>query len=212
MVVCDVSKPWGTSIKNSNRTKIELLKEQNPSEQSRLRIFFSKEILEGRMISIHSAFVMNKTAPKAKSLASHISSNGFFQSEQSGLEPRIAIIHLWNVPGALQRPKGMLRFQAMARLWDCNTFMRAASPGILKYIRIMTWKNNLHGLEVVIGLTIRIASRRKNVSSRDQHSASSIPDLYEFRKRSASISSRMKITTLEWSEGGRSGINKSGSK
>ncbi|GJX28737.1 hypothetical protein Tco_0236816 [Tanacetum coccineum] len=125
---------------------------------------------------------------------------------------KIAIIHLWNVPGALQRPKGMLRFQAMARLWDCNTFMRAASPGILKYIRIMTWKNNLHGLEVVIGLTIRIASRRKNVSSRDQHSASSIPDLYEFRKRSASISSRMKITTLEWSEGGRSGINKSGSK
>ncbi|GKA25661.1 hypothetical protein Tco_0711770 [Tanacetum coccineum] len=60
--------------------RFELLKEQNPSEQSRLRIFLCKEILEGGMIRIHSAFVHDKTAPKAKSLASHISSNGSFQS------------------------------------------------------------------------------------------------------------------------------------
>ncbi|GJY45041.1 hypothetical protein Tco_0433254 [Tanacetum coccineum] len=53
-----------------NYIKVELLKEQNPSEQSRLRIFLSKEILEGGMIRIHSAFVHDK-------------------SGQSGMEPRL---------------------------------------------------------------------------------------------------------------------------
>ncbi|GKA20502.1 hypothetical protein Tco_0700491 [Tanacetum coccineum] len=43
-----------------NYIKVELLKEQNPSEQSRLRIFLSEEILEGGMIRIYSAFVHDK--------------------------------------------------------------------------------------------------------------------------------------------------------
>ncbi|GJY75162.1 hypothetical protein Tco_0480278 [Tanacetum coccineum] len=61
-----------------NYIKVELLKEQNPSEQSCLRIFLSKEIFEGGMIRINSAFVHNepevflmtvpRMTPKAKSL------------------------------------------------------------------------------------------------------------------------------------------------
>ncbi|GKB06049.1 hypothetical protein Tco_0834282, partial [Tanacetum coccineum] len=77
----------------------ELLKEQNPSEgESRLRIFlYAKgEILKGGMMPyapVHICVIEKvyrsemfligrcpKTAPKAKSLASHISSNGSFQS------------------------------------------------------------------------------------------------------------------------------------
>ncbi|GJY32598.1 hypothetical protein Tco_0417067 [Tanacetum coccineum] len=77
--VCMLKGPVLNSFR-VNYIKVELLKEQNPSEQSRLRIFLSKEILKGGMIRIHSAFVHNETAPKAKSLASHISSNGSFQS------------------------------------------------------------------------------------------------------------------------------------
>ncbi|GKB22129.1 hypothetical protein Tco_0856052 [Tanacetum coccineum] len=77
------------SAPSFNYIKVELLKEQNPSEQSRLRIFLCKEILEGGMIRIHSAFVHDKTAPKAKSLASHISSNVHFSHWGIRLEPRL---------------------------------------------------------------------------------------------------------------------------
>ncbi|GJV01987.1 hypothetical protein Tco_1335556 [Tanacetum coccineum] len=49
--------------------QVELLKEQNPLEQSCLEIFLSKEILEGGMIRIHSAFVHDKF--RAKLVSSH---------------------------------------------------------------------------------------------------------------------------------------------
>ncbi|GJR83490.1 hypothetical protein Tco_0154275 [Tanacetum coccineum] len=113
MVVCDDSKTWGTRIKSSkfeeggtpfvSTTSKSTLKEQEkPIEQSRLRIFLCKEILEGGMIRIHSAFVHDKvcnrfltsfdtkTAPKAK-IALHrtISSNGSFQSGAIWIEPSV---------------------------------------------------------------------------------------------------------------------------
>nr|GEY59410.1 reverse transcriptase domain-containing protein [Tanacetum cinerariifolium] len=44
--------PHPTTVK-----EFELLKEENPTEQSRLRIFLSKEIFEGGVIRIHNAFV-----------------------------------------------------------------------------------------------------------------------------------------------------------
>nr|GFB70813.1 hypothetical protein [Tanacetum cinerariifolium] len=69
--------------------------EENPPEQSRLGIFFSKEIFKGGVIRIHNDFVQDEdrtygkvacighklkgTAPMAKSLASHISSKGKYQ-------------------------------------------------------------------------------------------------------------------------------------
>nr|GEZ58927.1 hypothetical protein [Tanacetum cinerariifolium] len=52
----------------------------NPTKQSRLGIFLSKEIFEGGMIRIHNVLFMMRTAPMAKSLASHISSKGKSQS------------------------------------------------------------------------------------------------------------------------------------
>ncbi|GKD90936.1 hypothetical protein Tco_1366443 [Tanacetum coccineum] len=76
-----------------NYFEIELLKEENPPEQSRLGILFSKKIFEGGMVRMHDAFVHDevrpeffksihygKTAPIAKSLASHMSSKGKSQS------------------------------------------------------------------------------------------------------------------------------------
>ncbi|GKE70741.1 hypothetical protein Tco_1528813 [Tanacetum coccineum] len=63
-----------------NYFEFELLKEENPPEQSRLGIFFSKEIFEGGVICIHNAFVQDETAPMEKSLASDISSKGKSQS------------------------------------------------------------------------------------------------------------------------------------
>ncbi|GKF30258.1 hypothetical protein Tco_0100056, partial [Tanacetum coccineum] len=63
-----------------NYFEFELLKEENPPEQSLLGIVFSKEIFEGGVIRIHNAFVQDETAPMAKSLASHISSKGKSQS------------------------------------------------------------------------------------------------------------------------------------
>nr|GEV29098.1 hypothetical protein [Tanacetum cinerariifolium] len=74
--------------------------EENPSEQSRLGIFLSKEIFKGGVIRIHNAFVHDEarpnflkaytttnitffvmlTTPMAKSLASHISLKGKSQS------------------------------------------------------------------------------------------------------------------------------------
>ncbi|GKF56261.1 hypothetical protein Tco_0166601, partial [Tanacetum coccineum] len=106
-----------------------------------LRIFLSKEILEGGMIRIHSAFVHDKvrTMPsltmkwlfsqfRAKLVSSHRLSifskwvrhveKELPKTEKSSINTsiiflimswKIAIIHLWNVPGALQRPKGMRR-------------------------------------------------------------------------------------------------------
>ncbi|GJW35817.1 retrotransposon protein, putative, ty1-copia subclass [Tanacetum coccineum] len=70
----------------------------------------------------------------------------------------VATLHLWNVPGALQRPKGMRRplplefceyknsglyfdirdFPSDGYLWDCNTFMRAAFSPTLKFLAMMT--------------------------------------------------------------------------
>ncbi|GJV85279.1 hypothetical protein Tco_1525177 [Tanacetum coccineum] len=43
-----------------NYFKFKLLKEENPPEQSRLGIFFSKEIFEGGVIRIHNAFVQDE--------------------------------------------------------------------------------------------------------------------------------------------------------
>ncbi|GKF83140.1 hypothetical protein Tco_0244796, partial [Tanacetum coccineum] len=43
-----------------NYFEFELLKKENPSEQSRLRVFFSKEIFEGGVIRIHNAFVQDE--------------------------------------------------------------------------------------------------------------------------------------------------------
>ncbi|GKF18354.1 hypothetical protein Tco_0063272, partial [Tanacetum coccineum] len=63
-----------------NYFESELLKEENPPEQSRLGIFFSKSIFYGGVIRIHYALVQDETAPMAKSLASHISSKGRSQS------------------------------------------------------------------------------------------------------------------------------------
>ncbi|GJZ92609.1 putative reverse transcriptase domain-containing protein [Tanacetum coccineum] len=63
-----------------NYFEFELLKEENPPKQSRLGIFFSKQIFEGGVIRIHYAFVQDETAPMAKSLALHISSKGKSQS------------------------------------------------------------------------------------------------------------------------------------
>nr|GEU46487.1 hypothetical protein [Tanacetum cinerariifolium] len=40
-----------------NYFEFELLKEENPTEQSRLGILLSKEIFKGGMIHIHNAFV-----------------------------------------------------------------------------------------------------------------------------------------------------------
>ncbi|GJW62472.1 hypothetical protein Tco_0111807 [Tanacetum coccineum] len=44
-----------------NYFEFELLKEENPPEQSRLGIFFSKEIFEGGVIRIHNAFVQDES-------------------------------------------------------------------------------------------------------------------------------------------------------
>ncbi|GKF44235.1 hypothetical protein Tco_0130787, partial [Tanacetum coccineum] len=63
-----------------NYFEFELSKEENPPEQSRIGIFFSKEIFKGGVIRIHYAFVQDETAHMAKSLASHISSKGKSQS------------------------------------------------------------------------------------------------------------------------------------
>nr|GEZ36471.1 hypothetical protein [Tanacetum cinerariifolium] len=64
MVVCKVGKPWGKMIGGKilisfciNYFEFELLKEENPLEQSCLGIFLSKEIFEGGVIRIHNAFV-----------------------------------------------------------------------------------------------------------------------------------------------------------
>ncbi|GJS87803.1 hypothetical protein Tco_0770439 [Tanacetum coccineum] len=46
-----------------NYFEFELLKEENPPEQSHLRVFFSKEIFEGGVIRIHNAFVQDKELP-----------------------------------------------------------------------------------------------------------------------------------------------------
>ncbi|GJY75676.1 hypothetical protein Tco_0480792 [Tanacetum coccineum] len=43
-----------------NYFEFEFLKEENPPEQSRLGIFFSKEIFEGGVIRIHNAFVQDE--------------------------------------------------------------------------------------------------------------------------------------------------------
>ncbi|GJX24083.1 hypothetical protein Tco_0228528 [Tanacetum coccineum] len=43
-----------------NYFEFELLKEENPPEQSRLGIFFSKQIFEGGVIRIHNAFVQDE--------------------------------------------------------------------------------------------------------------------------------------------------------
>ncbi|GJR14923.1 retrovirus-related pol polyprotein from transposon TNT 1-94 [Tanacetum coccineum] len=43
-----------------NYFEFELLKEENPPEQSHLGIFFSKEIFEGGVIRIHNAFVQDE--------------------------------------------------------------------------------------------------------------------------------------------------------
>ncbi|GJV12730.1 hypothetical protein Tco_1354271 [Tanacetum coccineum] len=43
-----------------NYIELELLKEENPPEQSRLGIFVSKEIFEGGVIRIHNAFVQDE--------------------------------------------------------------------------------------------------------------------------------------------------------
>ncbi|GJZ20994.1 hypothetical protein Tco_0558033 [Tanacetum coccineum] len=56
----DLGLPIMVQLLRSTTSK-QLLKEQNPSEQSRLRIFLSKEILEGGMIRIHSAFVHDES-------------------------------------------------------------------------------------------------------------------------------------------------------
>ncbi|GJV15831.1 hypothetical protein Tco_1361154, partial [Tanacetum coccineum] len=43
-----------------NYFELELLKEENPPEQSLLGIFFSKEIFKGGVIRIHYAFVQDE--------------------------------------------------------------------------------------------------------------------------------------------------------
>ncbi|GJX95066.1 hypothetical protein Tco_0349652 [Tanacetum coccineum] len=86
--------------------QVELLKEQNPLEQSCLEIFLSKEILEGGMIRIHSAFVHDKVRseffdalkfshdvaqecnPRRNSLAVALSSNGSSPVWAIRIEPR----------------------------------------------------------------------------------------------------------------------------
>nr|GEX30368.1 hypothetical protein [Tanacetum cinerariifolium] len=45
-----------------NYLEFELLKEENPTKQSRLEIFLCKEIFEGRMIRIHNAFVQDEAS------------------------------------------------------------------------------------------------------------------------------------------------------
>ncbi|GJW34594.1 hypothetical protein Tco_0054626, partial [Tanacetum coccineum] len=47
-----------------NYFEFELLKEENPPEQSRLGIFFCKEIFEGGVIRIHNAFVQDEVRPE----------------------------------------------------------------------------------------------------------------------------------------------------
>nr|GEV79926.1 hypothetical protein [Tanacetum cinerariifolium] len=49
---------------------------ENPMKQSHLGIFLGKEISEDEMIRTLNAFFMIRTAPIAKSLASHMSSKG----------------------------------------------------------------------------------------------------------------------------------------
>ncbi|GJZ33976.1 hypothetical protein Tco_0579412 [Tanacetum coccineum] len=46
-----------------NYFELELLKEENPPEQSSLGIFFTKEIFEGGVIRIHNAFVQDVIQP-----------------------------------------------------------------------------------------------------------------------------------------------------
>ncbi|GKF20577.1 hypothetical protein Tco_0069215, partial [Tanacetum coccineum] len=43
-----------------NYFEFELLKEENPPDQSRIGIFFYKEIFEGGVIRIHNAFVQDE--------------------------------------------------------------------------------------------------------------------------------------------------------
>nr|GFB50376.1 hypothetical protein [Tanacetum cinerariifolium] len=73
MVVWKIDKPWGTLV-TSKRNHVKCLERKcfiyflwvkhildgNSPEQSRLEIFFSKEIFEGGMIRIHNAFVQDE--------------------------------------------------------------------------------------------------------------------------------------------------------
>ncbi|GKE76968.1 hypothetical protein Tco_1543088, partial [Tanacetum coccineum] len=43
-----------------NYFEFELLKDENPSEQSRFGIFFSKEVFDGGVIRIHYAFIQDE--------------------------------------------------------------------------------------------------------------------------------------------------------
>ncbi|GKA91501.1 hypothetical protein Tco_0813371 [Tanacetum coccineum] len=92
-----------------NYFEFKLLKEENPPEQSRLGIFFSKEIFEGGVIRIHNAFVQDeaysafprrclKTAPMAKLFASHISSKG--KSQSGAIKIGASISFFFNVSKA----------------------------------------------------------------------------------------------------------------
>nr|GFA76589.1 hypothetical protein [Tanacetum cinerariifolium] len=59
----------GGQVLNSfcvNHFECKLLKEWNPTEQSRLGIFLSKEIFEGGMIRIHNAFVHDEDCTDSK--------------------------------------------------------------------------------------------------------------------------------------------------
>ncbi|GJV40295.1 hypothetical protein Tco_1418735 [Tanacetum coccineum] len=111
--------------------------------------------------------------------------------------------HLWNVPGALQRPKGMRRSKHMARLWTADTFMKGLSP-VTQILAMKTGtccatfqKMLMRGGE---------DSFKSRMSSRDI-SASSMSDLYEVSVKFSSNFFKDEITTLKWSKGGRSGIN-----
>nr|GFD28752.1 hypothetical protein [Tanacetum cinerariifolium] len=66
-VVPETGKMIGGQVLSSfcvNHFECELLEEDNPTEQSRLGIFLSKEIFEGRMIRIHNAFIHDEIRPE----------------------------------------------------------------------------------------------------------------------------------------------------
>ncbi|GKD68658.1 hypothetical protein Tco_1322748, partial [Tanacetum coccineum] len=70
-----------------NYFEFELLKEENPPEQSRLGIFFSKEIFEGGVIRIHNAFVKDEHNRLHRTLAQKVEDDGI----NDKLDPKVFV-------------------------------------------------------------------------------------------------------------------------